>query len=372
MSIEKAEKRQKLIDRAQGKTNEPIITDEGSGYATQLSHALNWHSRESDGKKRKAWVLSYLKQAKRTADIEALTDVSEWHFYSLGALVRLKMLDSVLSERHEQYIEDRIEEIKNTAPKVRAIAKTNAAIAVLTVNIQDRILEKAREVMGNIEGDLDDFYLDGCPANFKIKTPIKSYNPQILKHITNFIKPRIAELKEVQEGTDKQLVEGYSNFTKVQLKRYIALLEDLSVQCEEQKVAAKAVRKPRARKAKPASVQVAKMKFLKEDAELKLKSVNPADIIGADELWVYSTKYRRLAVYRAANSNGLGVKGTTITNYTVQGSGMKTLRKPEEFLPKVLSTPKRSLGPEFRNLKTKESQPNGRINEETILVRTFK
>ena len=373
MSIAKAEKRKKLIARAQGKTDEPIIDlESGISYATQLSHALNWHSRESDNKKRKAWVLSYLKQAKRTDEMDALADVSEWHFYSLGAIVRLKMLDSDLSEQHEQFIEDRIAEIKNVAPKVRAVIKTNSAIAALTTNIQDRIREKAQEVMGNIEGDLDDFYLEGCPNNFKIKTPIKSYNPQILKYITTFVNPRLSEMKEVQEGTDPQLVEGYSNFTKVQLKRYIALLEDLIVQCEEQKVAAKSVRKPRARKAKPASVQVAKMKFLKEDTELKLKSVNPADIIGADELWAYSTKYRRLTVYRAANSNGLGVKGTSIINYTVQGSSMKTLRKPEEFLPKVLSTAKRSLTPEFRNLKTKEAQPNGRINEETILVRIFK
>jgi hypothetical protein len=51
---------------------------------------------------------------------------------------------------------------------------------------------------------------------------------------------------------------------------------------------------------------------------------------------------------------------------------MKTLRKPEDFLPKVLSTPKRSLTPEFRNIKTKEAQPNGRINEETILLKVFK
>lgn len=371
MSIDKAEKRQKLIARAQGKTNEPTITEDGGGYQTQLSHALNWHSRESDGKQRKAWVLSYLKQAKRTSDIEALADVSEWHFYSLGALVRLKMLDSVLSEQHEQFIEDRIAEISKTAPKVRAVVKATT-VAPVVVNIQDRIREKAQEVIGNIEGDLDDFYLDGCQANFKIKTPVKSYNPQILRHITEFFKPRIAELKEVQEGKDKQLVEGYSNFSKTHIKRYITLLEGLLLMCEEQKVAAKSARKPRARKAKPASVQVAKMKFMKEFPELKLKSVNPTEIIGADELWVYNTKSRRLAVYRAANSEGLGVKGTTIINYTVQGSTSKTLRKPEEFIPKVMSTTKRSLGPEFRNLKTKDAQPNGRINEETILVRAFK
>lgn len=365
MSSDKAAKRQKLIDRVSGKGDEPFLTEDDY----DLNSVLNWHARNTDSKSRKSWVIKHYKKQKHTQLAEHLDTLPDFDFHTIGVLIRSVDLGGKLQESEQLFLNNKIKELTS-----KQIIKPKAKVASPTVviNIQDRILEKAREVGGEIEGEIDEFVLSGCPRDFKFKTPIKSYNAQIVKYITSFIKPRIAEMQEALDGNDPQLVEGYSNFKKTELKRFITLLEDLVSQCEEQKVAAKATRKPRARKAKPASVQVAKMKYLKEFAELKLKSINPAEIIGADELWVYSTKYRRLAVYRAADSNGLGVKGTTITNYTVKGSGMKTLRKPEDFLPKVLSTPKRSLTPEFRNIKTKEAQPNGRINEETILVRVFK
>lgn len=365
MSSDKAKKRQELIDRVSGKGDEPILTEDDY----DLNGVLNWHARNTDSKTRKSWVVKHYKKQKHTQLAEHFDSLPDFDFHAIGVLIRSVDLGGKLQETEQLFLNNKIKEL--TAKQIKK-PKAKIAASSIVVNIQDRILEKSREIGGEIEGEIDEFILSGCPKDFKFKTPIKSYNAQIVKYIVSFIKPRIEELQEAYEGKDKQLVEGYSNFKKTELKRYINLLEELISQCEEQKVAAKVVRKPRTRKAKPASVQVAKMKYLKEFAELKLKSINPAEIIGADELWVYSTKYRRLAVYRSADSNGLGVKGTTITNYTVKGSAMKTLRKPEDFLPKVLSTPKRSLTPEFRNIKTKEAQPNGRINEETILVRAFK
>jgi hypothetical protein len=365
MSSDKAEKRQKLIDRVSGKSDEPFLSDDDY----DLNAVLNWHAKNTDSKSRKSWVVKHYKKQKHAQLAEHLDSLPDFDFHTIGVLIRSVDIGGKLQESEQLFLNNKIKEL--TTKKINK-PKAKVAAPTVVINIQDRILEKAREVGGEIEGEIDEFVLSGCPKDFKFKTPIKSYNAQIVKHIASFIKPRIAEMQDAYDEKDEQLVEGYSNFKKIELKRFITLLESLVEQCEEQKVAAKAIRKPRARKAKPASVQVAKMKYLKEFAELKLKSINPADIIGADELWVYSTKYRRLAVYRSADSNGLGVKGTTIINYTVKGSSMKTLRKPEEFLPKVLSTPKRSLTPEFRNIKTKEAQPNGRINEETILVRAFK
>jgi hypothetical protein len=46
---------------------------------------------------------------------------------------------------------------------------------------------------------------------------------------------------------------------------------------------------------------VAKMKFMREFAELNLKSVSPTGIIGSSEVWFYNTKYRSFGVYRSVN-----------------------------------------------------------------------
>ena len=106
---------------------------------------------------------------------------------------------------------------------------------------------------------------------------------------------------------------------------------------------------------------------MKEFAELNLKSVSPMDIIGSSELWVYNTKYRKLSVYKG----DLTVKGTSIIGYEISGTDSKSLRKPEEFF-KATEIGKRSLGTAFKSLTTKTSTPNGRINDDCVLIGVFK
>jgi hypothetical protein len=367
MSEAKAAKRKALIARASGKSDEPIIEKDSTlSYETQLSRALNWHARDSDGKQRKAWVLSYLKKAKRTAEIELMADIDDWHFYSLGVLVRLKMLDSHLSERHEEYIESRIQEILAAPVRSKRNIKA-AATAAVVVSLQDRILDKARETCGErIDGFVDEFILAGCPVGFKIN--MNDINGPTAKYIATVYKKTLDELLEVQEGTDKQLVEGYSNFTKVQLKRYIALVEQIIAGCEQAKKLV--VRKPRARKAKPAGEIVKRLKFMKEFTELGLKSISAPTIVGSTELWVYNTKYKRLQVYRAVAGDVLTVKGTSVLNYDTNQSCQKTMRKPEQVTA-MAGAGKRALSTQFKALTTKESTVNGRINEECILLKAF-
>ena len=95
----------------------------------------------------------------------------------------------------------------------------------------------------------------------------------------------------------------------------------------------------------------------------------PEDILTATELWVYNTKYRKLQVYKA-DFGSLGVKGTTIIGFSVKDSQSMTLRKPEEFF-KGLSFGKRALNNAVKPIKTKPSTPNGRFNEDTILLGAF-
>jgi hypothetical protein len=368
MSEAKAAKRKALIARASGKSDEPTIEKDSTlSYETQLSRALNWHARDSDGKQRKAWVLSYLKKAKRTAEAELMTDVSDWHFYSLGVIVRLKMLGAELSERHEAFIEENIQTILAAPVVSKKLVAAKAATAAVVVSIQDRILDKARETCGErIDGFVDEFILAGCPVGFKIN--MNDINGPTAKYIATTYKKTLDELNEVQEGKDKQLVEGYSNFTKVQLKRYIALVEQIIAGCEQAKKLV--VRKPRARKAKPAGEIVKRMKFMKEFTELGLKSISAPTIVGSTELWVYNTKYKRLQVYRAVNGDVLTVKGTSVLNYDTNTSCQKTMRKPEQVTA-MAGQGKRAISASFKALTTKESVVNGRVNEECILLKAF-
>ena len=126
------------------------------------------------------------------------------------------------------------------------------------------------------------------------------------------------------------------------LKKFLEFVDNIIADCNQMVQTAKANRAPRKRKEVSPTKQVAKFKYLKEFADLNLKSVNPTSIIGSTEVWYYNTKYKHIGVYKGENGNTLSVKGTTIIGFDIKESKRMTLRKPEEFF-KGLSLGKRAL-----------------------------
>jgi hypothetical protein len=76
-----------------------------------------------------------------------------------------------------------------------------------------------------------------------------------------------------------------------------------------------------------------------------------------------------VTVYKA-ESGTLSVRGTTILGFDVKESKIMTVRKPEEYF-KGLAMGKRALGAAFKKLTSKPAVPNGRINEECIILGAF-
>jgi hypothetical protein len=74
----------------------------------------------------------------------------------------------------------------------------------------------------------------------------------------------------------------------------------------------------------------------------------------------------------AQDADGFTVKGTTLQRYDEEQSLQKTLRKPNETLPKVKKTTKAKALKDFSLLNTNETKLNGRFNEETVLLAVFK
>ena len=356
---------QRLAFVAAQKGNEPVINQDR--YTSSLNAALNYYNEQHDNKEKRKWALTYIAKTDKKLAVELNKISEDWEFRSYGTLARLIMRGSELQEKEQSWMRKRLTQLKNLVPTtstavVEEVVKTNV------VSIQERILEKAREIAGEIDGSIDDFILAGCPKDFKISVSIKSLNAPIAKHISSFYVRQKKELEEVLEGKDAQLVEGYSNFTKIQIKRFIALLDSIIGDAEQVKKTV--VRKPRARKAKPAAEIVKRLKFKQSDETYGIQSVAPYKIIGASELWVFNTKYKKLQVYRAVDNDTLTVKGTTILNYNTTTSASKTLRKPE-LVKDYAKLSKRPLNTTFKDIKTKATVPNGRVNEECIIMAVF-
>jgi hypothetical protein len=192
------------------------------------------------------------------------------------------------------------------------------------------------------------------------------------KFIIDHFKTRRAEYDEILTTTDSDVKEAYSNFTKVQLKKLVAYCDQVII--DGMRLAGDSIksRKPRKRKTKSAEQLVNKINYAKDFAELKLVSVDPKTIVGANQLWVYNTKTRKLGCYNAEDAAGLSIKGSTIQNFAESKSIQKTLRKPAVTLPEVLKGGKVALRNVLTEIRAAEGVLTGRINNDTILLRTIK
>ena len=366
--IEKADRMMKGVERQLNPDN----------YMRDLISALNYYNANHDDKDKKKWLISHLAKTDKKLAVELLK-VDEYHFRYAGILARLMDGGSELQEKEANYFNERLVKLKEqvgsrqksqdkldkkTADALAAAAPSNV------ISIQQRMEEKARELASEIDGAIDDFLInkknDFSTKNYLLANLVAA---PIAKRIGEMYIDTAAELREAIEGTDPQLVEGYSHFTKRELKKFAEFVESIISDCNQQVQTAKANRAPRKRKPVPAFKQVSRMKYLKDFAELNLKSVKPEGIIDSTEVWVYNTKYRRIGVYKADNGS-LSVKGTTILGFSVTESKQFTLRKPADFF-KGLTIGKRPLNAKMKTLTTKSAVPNGRINEETIILGAF-
>ena len=242
-------------------------------------------------------------------------------------------------------------------------------------SIQDRVREAAYRMTEEIENAIESFQADAenfDPKAFKVLNLLKAVEAKAAhaRIIKEFYSKDLAELEELANGNaDEQLKEGYSHRSRKQVKNLITFYQEIMAACTMLAQEAKVNRAPRKTKAIPKEKLIAKLKYMKTNEPLKLVSVNPTDIIGVGELWVYNTKNRKLGRYVAAEFQTLGVKGTTITGFDEFKSVCKTLRKPEEKLKEFNAAGKVQLRKFLDDINATDTKMNGRINEDIILLK---
>jgi hypothetical protein len=236
--------------------------------------------------------------------------------------------------------------------------------------IQDRLAEKTSELIGEMEGMFDEI-LKNTKPNFKpydFLTANKVVQAQLPKYRTLF-ENRKFELELAQSKKDPQLTEAYKHYKAADFKRIIGWLDLVLLALDEYRQVKQATKKARVKKAPTKEKLIAKLKYAKDFKELKLVSINPAEIIGANELWVYNTKTRKLGKYVAASHSQLSVKGTGIENFDSDKSICKTLRKPEEKLKEFAKAGKIILRKFLDDIKATETKLNGRISADIVLLK---
>lgn len=275
-----------------------------------------------------------------------------------------------LKTRHIEFLDECIlDAITKAEPE--AVEVTAEKVAVKAPTIQDRLQEKTSEIIGDIEGVYDDvtkaIKVDFKPYEFLVANNV--VQSQLGKYETVYSK-RKQELEDAMAKKDDQLKEGYSHYKASDFKRMIAWIDNLMSAIEQYRGVKKSLKKARVKKAPSKEKVISKLKYCKTDPVLKLVSINPAEIVGASELWTYNTKSRKLGRYIAVAYQTLTVKGTSVINFDTDKSIQKTLRKPEEKLKEFARAGKVQLRKFLDDIKATESKLNGRISADIVLLKT--
>jgi hypothetical protein len=286
------------------------------------------------------------------ADFNEGRNTAQWLGAAISKVVEEGKFDEVEGE-------DGVVEVKPTAAQP---------------SIQERLREAAARMTEEIEDALESFSQDPeafDPKAFKLLNLLRGKQAKAAhaRVIKDFYNRQHDELVEAGQGKCEQLKEAYSHLSKANMKKITQFYSEILSACDMLMQEAKVNRAPRKTKAKPVEKIIGKMKFLKQDDKLKLVSINPADIIGAKELWVFNIKTRKIGKYVAAEYLELSVKGTSITGFDENGSVQKTLRKPEEQLKEFKAAGKVQLRKFLEDIKAVDIKLNGRINEDTILLK---
>lgn len=355
---------------------EPIMAiDISSKTSKDLIETLNWYSYMTDDANVERWIGDYMK--KNNYDKKQIQHVNGFQMTAgkrtLSSLCRMSSNGTNFSGELSTIIQDKISEI--LASKVDIVEGTTTTNII---SIQDRIRAIAERHYFIIDDIMDLWYFD---QKSKIEFDMYNYlqreqlNSQVCNYIrSHIIKTYLQEFEEMMAGEDEQLNEAYSYIPKPRKKLIYNALK-LCIADIDRYIGNVKSSKPRApRKKKPVSVerQINSLKYQKEFTQLKIKSINPQQIIGAQQLWVYNTKYDQLTVFNALSPSGFSIKGTTLQNFDETISIKKKIRKPKDILSKVLDGGKIVLKKLMSDLTTKPIEVNGRFSDDTILLRVIR
>jgi hypothetical protein len=340
-----------------------------------FANAFQWYGYHYGKKDAKDMLCHYLEHNNRPKDAKVMRGVPDSQIRVTPAWVcRMTLIGLELTEHEQANIDEQISTMLKSKQEIkRAQSEVDADTAVAKLTIQDHLREKISECCGELEGMFDDFIVSGAKmsADFKPIALMRGMNvsPNMVSTISAVWELRLAEFNEVLEGTDADLVEGYSHLTKIQLKNCVKFCETVINDCNSYVQLKKVERKPRAKKAVSPEKLTRKFKFLKEFAELKLKSEPVTKLVNASEAWLYDTAKRKLIhVMSDSHIGTFTVKGSAIIGFDTLTTVQKTLRKPAEQLKLITGGGKPAARKAFTDIKATETKFNGRGNDNLIIL----
>lgn len=339
--------------------------------AHALARAFSWYTRFFDKKQAKEMLVQYLDWLGHDKHAKLMRNVNDNEFMmTLCWLARMNMRGLELTDHESTILTNEVSRLLETLAKPTIIKKEESN----RPNIQEIMRERAHEVCGEIEGVFDEYFLSRTKKQIQLDVvgilTEKNILPQHASILIDTWQKRLDEFETVYNQKDKELVLGYSHLTKTQLKNLVKFCENIVNQVNGY-VSIKKSQQPIRKKKVVTPEQLTKnIKFQLKDELLGLRSINPSKLVGATEIWLYDTAKRRLS-YLVADQHAqtMTVKGSSIVGFDNVQSGTKTLRKPTEQLKELLGGGKPAARKFFKDIKTLQTIPSGRMSETIIILK---
>ncbi len=236
--------------------------------------------------------------------------------------------------------------------------------------VQEHIDAKVQSILGEVDHAIDVWDVEPFDM-YKYLTSLE-ISAVVAKKIPEQYQELIDELKEARDGKSKQLKEAYNHLAKSEKSDFINFITRIQTDSLRYAENHKPVRKAKKPKQISATDKVKNLKFLEEDVDNKIASVDPSKIVGAESVFFFNTKTNQMFYYHAMDRGGLDIKGTTIQNFSDNKSQVKKLgARTTYFLERVLGGGKIVLNKVMNEINSKASKVTGRINNNMIILKVI-
>jgi len=359
----------------------------GAEFGRRYREAMSYYNLEHSGRELKSKVIDWMGRNGYDRDqIQDFKNTKDWRCSVVMGAIAACLLRGMPESRPDfnggrntaEWLKNAIATAVESGKEDEVPVVEVKKVAAPEPTIQEKIRDQAVKISEDIDYTIDSWIVDSeafDPKAYKVLNMLrgKGCKAQQARYIKSFFQRGYDELLELASGSaDEQLREAYSRHARKNIRKLIDFYESVLTACDQIAAEAKVIKKPRAKKVKPAEDLVKRVKFKVGDDKLGITSVPPAQLVRAQSAIVYNTKTRKIGLYHAVNSEGFSIKGTTLTNFT-EKSFQKTLRKPllelKEF--KEQNTQKR-VETWFGKIKTTETVLTGRLNEDVVILKVFK
>ena len=356
--------------------DEPVLSRDVYVSESEYGRALNWYNYMCSRNEAREYLETYLRDTNREDDLRAVKNVSDSMLpETLCWVARMLSRRAKLSHTSIEWMDKQLAGIRaGTIGKTTKLAgqvQDQAAVEPDTrVSPVSQVSRPASDFIGRLEEEID---RSGWSVSVYDRLVSEEASSSIVDAVADYFREVALEAALlVGKNPPLDLLEGYSHYTKSQLKDRAKFYAGIISDCDRYALKKRASRKPRATKPVSNEKKLSRVKLQPESKEYRAVSLPPDRILGSLEVWTFNTRYKIFTRLVASRGSSLDVSGTSVTGYDeTQSATYRSGRKSLAAVETILAGHSKGIKQLLASSK-KLDNIQYRLNENTLLLRASK